>query len=196
MGKKGLRELNIPTRIILIAYSVIVLYPLFWTIITSFKTTEELYKSPWALPSAFKFDNYANALEKANIGLYFLNSVLVTVVSLVITVAVSYAAAYVLARYNFRFNSWLKKLYFGGLFIPAAFNVVPLFTLLNDIHLLDSLLGLSLTYAAKTIPYTIYLLIGFLISIPKEYEEAGSIDGYSILQKKITSGISMGGLKG
>lgn len=167
------------SRIVLILYSLVVLYPLFWTLMTSFKTTTEFYDSPWSLPSSFSFENYINALEKANLGAYFFNSILVTGLALILCNGFSYAAAYVLARFNFPFRKALQKLYMSALFIPVAFCIVPLFLLLNQMNLLDSIPGLSLAYAASSIPFTIYLLVGFLITIPKEYEEAAAIDGCS-----------------
>ncbi|WP_106766924.1 carbohydrate ABC transporter permease [Paenibacillus faecalis] len=170
---------NLLTRIVLLIYSLIVLYPLFWTLMTSFKTTTEFYDNPWSLPSSLSWENYINALDKANLGAYFFNSILVTAIALVVCNGLSFAAAYVIARFQFPFRKWLQKLYMGSLFIPVAFSIIPLFILLNNMNLLDSLIGLSLAYAASAIPFTIYLLIGFLITIPKEYEEAAAIDGCS-----------------
>lgn len=168
---------NILTRLILILYSVIVIYPLLWTVMTSFKSTTEFYANPWALPSSIKLDNYVKALETANLGGYFFNSVLVTVLSLLLANSLAFATAYVLARTSFPFRGALKKLYMSALFIPTTFSIIPLFMLLNQMNLLDSMLGLSLAYAASAIPFTVYLLIGFLVTISKEYEEAASIDG-------------------
>mgnify|MGYP001194408761 CR=1 FL=1 len=170
---------NLPTRIILLLYSVIVLFPLIWTIYTSFKTTTEFYANPWSLPKQISFENYRNAFNEANIGAYFGNSLIVTVLALIICNTFAFMAAYVIARYHFPFSKLLKRMYMAALFFPVAFVVVPLFMLLNQIHLLDSLFGLSIAYAAHSIPFTIYLLTGFLATIPHEYEEAGMIDGCS-----------------
>ncbi|MCM3339072.1 carbohydrate ABC transporter permease [Paenibacillus sp. MER TA 81-3] len=170
---------NLPVRILLLLYSLAVLYPLFWTVTTSFKTTEEFYENPWSLPSSISFANYVNAFEKASIGHYFMNSVFVTVISVTLCVFVSFMAAYAIARSKSRAMHWLRNAYMSALFIPSAFMIVPLFLLLGKIHLLDSLWGLIIVYASVNIPYTIFLLIGFMSSIPKEYEEAASIDGCS-----------------
>ena len=153
---------NLPTRIILLLYSVIVLFPLIWTIYTSFKTTTEFYANPWSLPKQISFENYRNAFNEANIGAYFGNSLIVTVLALIICNTFAFMAAYVIARYHFPFSKLLKRMYMAALFFPVAFVVVPLFMLLNQIHLLDSLFGLSIAYAADSIPFTIYLLTGFL----------------------------------
>lgn len=168
---------NVLTRFILLLYSVIVIYPLVWTVMTSFKTTTEFYDNPWSLPTSLKLDNYIKALETANLGGYFFNSVLITILSLIICNSLAFATAYALARARFPFRGLLKKMYMSALFIPATFSIIPLFMLLNKMNLLDSMAGLSLAYAASAIPFTVYLLIGFLVTISKEYEEAAAIDG-------------------
>ncbi|MBN3525606.1 carbohydrate ABC transporter permease [Paenibacillus apiarius] len=170
---------NLPIRILLLLYSVVVLYPLFWTITTSFKTTEEFYENPWSLPSTISFTNYVSAFEKASIGHYFMNSVFVPVVPVTLCVLVSFMGAYAIARAKSKAMRWLRNVYMSSLFIPSAFMIVSLFLLLGKIHLLDSLWGLAIVYVSVHIPYTIFLLIGFMSSIPREYEEADSIDGCS-----------------
>jgi len=178
LQKKGFLS-TLPTRIVLVLYSFVVLYPLVWTIYTSFKTTNEFYANPWALPKQISFDNFAKAFQEANIGHYFFNSAFVAVIALAICNTFAFAAAYAIARYTFPFSKWIKRLYMSALFFPAAFSIVPLFMLLNKLHLLDSQLGLSVAYAAASIPFTIYLLTGFLVTISKEYEEAAMMDGCS-----------------
>ncbi|WP_068777078.1 carbohydrate ABC transporter permease [Paenibacillus sp. FJAT-26967] len=170
---------NLPARVILLIYSVIVLYPLLWTVTTSFKTTNEFYENPWSMPKSFQWTNYINAFKEASIGSYFVNSVLVTLLSMAICMILSFMAAYVISRYDFKAFRWMKKMYLVALFFPVAFKIVPLFQLLGDMHLLDSLFGLVLAYSATTIPFTIFLMAGFLESISKEYEEAAMIDGCS-----------------
>ncbi|GIP39818.1 sugar ABC transporter permease [Paenibacillus sp. J31TS4] len=170
---------NWPVRILLLIYSVIVIYPLFWTVTTSFKTTNEFYDNPWSLPTSFSIANYVNAFEKANIGSYFFNSIVVTIGALAICITISFMAAYVITRYDTRWLRGLRKLYMLALFFPIAFKIVPLFMLLNQLHLLDNRFGLILVYAATSIPFTVFLMIGFLSTISKDYEEAAMIDGCS-----------------
>lgn len=169
----------LPTRILLFLYSVVVLFPLIWTFYTSFKTTNEFYDNPWTLPKQITFDNYIKAFQDANIGQYFFNSVYVAVIALILCNTFAFAASYALVRYKFFFSKVIKRVYMSALFFPAAFSIVPLFMLLNEINLLDSLFGLSIAYAASSIPFTIYLLSGFLVTISREYEEAAMIDGCS-----------------
>ncbi|CAH0120898.1 Diacetylchitobiose uptake system permease protein NgcG [Paenibacillus sp. CECT 9249] len=169
----------LPTRMILMLYSIVVLYPLIWTMYTSFKTTNEFYDSPWALPKQFYFENYVKAFTEAQIGHYFINSAVVTIVALLICNSISFAAAYAITRFRFPFSGFLRRMFMSALFFPIAFSIVPLFMLLNKLHLLDNLAGLGIAYAAHAIPFTIYLLTGFLVTIPKEYEEAAMIDGCS-----------------
>lgn len=177
IAAKGWRIL---TTLLLALYTIVVVYPLVWTVYSSFKTTEEFYASPFALPQGLSMDNYVNALARSRMAEYFVNSVVVTVLALILCNAAGFAAAYVMTRYRFRFLAVIKRFYIAGLFFPAAFSIVPLFMLLNQMHLLDSITGLSIVYAVSAIPFTIYLLSGFLASIPKDYEESATIDGCSL----------------
>lgn len=169
--------LHLPTRLALILYSVCVIYPLLWTVLASFKSSAAFYDNPFSLPTTLNWDNYVHAFEKASLGRYFANSLIVTATSVAAGNLLSYMAAFALARYRFIGASWLKRMYLSALFIPAAVGIVPAFMLLNSLHLLDSRTGLILMYTASALPFTIYLLIGFLGNIPKEYEEAAMIDG-------------------
>lgn len=166
-------------RTILIVATILVVVPLVWTILSSFKTTQEFYKSPWALPEALHFDNYINAFTKASMGSYFLNSIFVTILSLIILLVLCVPAAYVLARYKFWGSNFIKALFMGGLFIQPVYIIVPLFMLLKDLNMLDSLISISIIYAVLHLPFSIYILTGFFKSVAIDYEEAAMIDGCS-----------------
>lgn len=177
--KKKMSFGRLTIRIVLLINTVFVVLPLLWSILTSFKTSAEFYESPWKLPSSFHIENYINAMTKANMGDYFLNSIFVTALGLVLSLTFSVASAYVLSRYEFKFRKLIKNIYLIGLFLPPVFGLVPLFMLLKKIGLYDSLIGLSMVYAFTAIPYTTFILSSFFASIPKEYEEAAIIDGCS-----------------
>lgn len=164
-------------RIVLIINAICVIFPLGWTMMTSFKTSTEFYESPWVLPASINFTNYVNAFTKANMGDYFFNSIIVTILSLALSISLSLGSAYVLTRYEFFSRKLYKRVYLIGLFLPAAIRVVPLFLFIKDIGLYNSRIGLSMVYAFTTFPYTIFILSGFFGSIPKEYEEAAIVDG-------------------
>lgn len=164
-------------RLVLILFTLIVLLPILWTIITSFKTSAEFLGNPWALPSGLQWENYANAFAKANIGSYFLNSFYVTVVGIAFVLVLGVPTAYVTSRFKFRFSKVISLLFMAGLFVSQNYIVVPIFLILIQLDMLGSLTMLALVYAVCALPFSIYLLSGFLRTIPKDYEEAAQIDG-------------------
>ena len=103
--------------ILLIIFAVIVIVPVSWAFLASIKENSEFYGNPWALPQGFHWQNFADAFQKANMGAYFLNSVLVTALALIILLVVAVPAAYVLSRYSFFGKKLINALYMGGLFI-------------------------------------------------------------------------------
>jgi N-acetylglucosamine transport system permease protein len=164
-------------RIILIAQTLAVVYPLVWNVLASFKTNEEVMESPWTLPSSLNWKNYADAFTTAKIGDYMLNSVLVVALSLLFLIVTSVPTAYVLGRMRFKGRKFLSNLYMAGLFIGGVYVIVPLFMVMNHLHMLDSRFWLSAVYAANSLPFSVYLLTGFMKSIPADFEEAAMIDG-------------------
>lgn len=166
-------------RIVLIAYSIIVVFPLIWTIYTSFKTNSEFYDNPWSLPKHLNLINYVNAFQRAKMGDYFMNSIIITIVSIFFIVVLSVATAYIIVRFKSPYTKFLNAAYTGGLFVPSILTLIPLFLMLNNIHLLNTYTGLILVYIAYSLSFSIYTLIGFFKSIPKDYEEAALIDGCS-----------------
>ena len=138
---------NTLLRIILIAATILVIVPIIWTIMSSFKTTKEFYASPWALPKSFGFANYMTAFTEANMGAYFFNSILVTIIAMVLSLCLSVPASYVLARQKFFGCSFIKNLFMAGLFIQPVYIIVPLFTILEKMKLLNNLFALALVYA-------------------------------------------------
>ena len=145
-------------------------------------TTKEFYASPWALPKSFGFANYMTAFTEANMGAYFFNSILVTIIAMVLSLCLSVPASYVLARQKFFGCSFIKNLFMAGLFIQPVYIIVPLFTILEKMKLLNNLFALALVYAVLSLPFSIYIMSGFMKGIAKDYEEAAMIDGCTNLQ--------------
>ncbi|MPQ42729.1 carbohydrate ABC transporter permease [Clostridium tarantellae] len=169
-------------RVILIIGTILVLAPLAWTFLSSLKTTKEFYANPWSMPAAFHIENYINAFTKANMGAYFLNSIFVTVLALILSLCLCVPASYVLARYKFWGCGFLKNIFMAGLFIQPIYIIVPLFVILKDFKLLNNLLALAVVYAVLSLPFSIYILTGFMKGIAKDYEEAAMIDGATNIQ--------------
>lgn len=170
----------------LIALAVTVLVPVLWVILSSVKDNSEFYQSPWAFPENPDFSNFSKAWESANMGSYFLNSAVVTALSLSILFLTAVPCAYVLSRFQFKARRALKVLFMAGLFINVSYLVIPIFLMLVDINsligyplLTNNRLILAVIYAATALPFTIYLLSGYFESIPRDYEEAAALDGCS-----------------
>lgn len=162
---------------ILILWSVIVIGPMLWTLMTSFKTTREIFSSPFSLPSALNLQNYANAWTTAGIGKYFVNTVVVVGTALVIVMVLGAMCAYVLARFEFPGSKAIYYLMLAGLTFPIFLAIVPLFFTLRNLGLLNTLPGLSLTYVAFALPFTVFFLFAFFKTLPYEISEAASLDG-------------------
>lgn len=172
------------------ALAITILVPVLWVFLASIKEKSEFYGNPWALPEGFYFQNFIDAFEKAHMGDYFLNSVIVTAVALIILLVVALPAAYVLSRFEFHGNKFLNVIFMGGLFINVNYIVVPIFLMLIDADavlyewfgstfLLNNIFVVALIYAATALPFTIYLLSGYFRTLPKAYEEAAYVDGSS-----------------
>jgi len=164
-------------RVLMLAQTLIVVYPLLWNVLASFKTNAEVMESPWSLPSSLNWSNYADAFRTARIGDYLLNSALVVLLSLLLLLAAAVPTAYVLGRMRFAGRKLLANVYMAGLFIGGVYVIVPLFILMNDLHMLDNRFWLSAVYATGSLPFSVYLLTGFMKAIPADYEEAAMIDG-------------------
>ena len=172
--------------LLLLAISIIV--PVAWVFMASVKENSEFYGNPWTLPKGLYFQNFSDAFTKASMGSYMINSVIVTALALLLLLVVALPAAYVLARYKFMGGKLLNILFMAGLFINVNYIVVPIFLMLVDADkalktwigsgfFLNNLFITALVYASTALPFTIYLLSGFFVTIPKDYEEAAFVDG-------------------
>jgi N-acetylglucosamine transport system permease protein len=168
---------RVPATTFLMLWTAFTIFAFFWILVSSLKDNRELFASAWALPSALHFENYEKAWRLARIGNYFLNSVVVVSVATALIVAVSAPAAYVLSRIPFRGRELVTNGIIAGMGVPYQVLLVPLFVLLTQIHLVDTLPGLILVYVSLSLPFTIFLLTGFFRSLPSELEDAAAIDG-------------------
>lgn len=164
-------------NISLVIWSVIVIFPMVWLVYSSFKTDQEIFFEPWALPQSLQWNNFERAWVEVHIGQYFINSMKVVLPSLVLTLIVSAMAAYVLARFSFPGNRVIFYLFLAGLLFPIFMALVPLFFLARDLGMLNTFHGLILVYTAYSLPFTIFFLTGFFKTLPSELHEAALIDG-------------------
>jgi len=173
------RPLDIVIRVLLWGYAAIVLLPLAWVFITSLKTNQEFTRTPWALFADPNFINYVNAWNKANFSVYALNSVVITVIAVLITTLLACYAAYVLVRMKFFGSDALLMFFIAGLYIPLILVLPSQFVVLNSVNMVDNRFALILVYVAFSLPFSILVMSGFMKSIPVEMEEAAYIDGCS-----------------
>jgi N-acetylglucosamine transport system permease protein len=173
---------NAPYYGVLVLWSALTILIFVWVVLSSFKSNVEVFGSPWSLPAA-PIDsishNYATAWSTSHLGLYFTNSVIVSIASVVLVVFISAPAAYALSRIDFPGKGVVTYYFLAGLGLPLQLVLIPLYVLLNQLHILDTLQGLIMAYIGVSIPFTILLLTGFFRTLPTELEEAGAIDGAS-----------------
>ena len=167
---------------VLLLNAFIMVYPLFVMVISSFKTNAEIFTSPFALPHSFSLANAEKVWTDTNFVRYLANSIGVTGASIVLIVVFSTMAAYAIARYEFRGNALMLMFFLSGMTVPLKLAIIPLFIQLDTLHLIDSYAGLVLVYVAMGIPSAVFIMTGFLRSLPRELEEAPRIDGASELQ--------------
>ena len=168
----------------MIVFAISIIVPVAWVFLSSVKSQLDLVGDPWSMPTQFLCSNFVDAMEKARMGEYFINSVFVTVLGLIFLLVLALPASYVLARYPFKGKKFFNALFMAGLFVNVNYIVLPIYLMLFQA---DQLLGvevflnnkvmLALVNAATSLPFTIYLLSGYFKTLPKAYEEAALIDG-------------------
>ena len=163
---KGDRVYKVFIYVVLIAIAITIIVPVAWVFMASIKENSEFYQNPWALPAGFYWQNFVDAWQKASMGSYMLNSVLVTALALVILIVVALPAAYCLSRFKFKSRNFLNVCFMAGLFINVNYIVVPIFLMLRDGDtwlrsvfgegfLLNNIFVLAVVYAATALPFTI-----------------------------------------
>ncbi|MFF2157115.1 carbohydrate ABC transporter permease [Paenibacillus chitinolyticus] len=172
---------RIVVNLLLIVWAIMVLYPLVWTVLGSLKDNQQFFQgNPWDLPQIpLLFSNFSYVWDKYQFGGYFMNSIIVTVVSVLAGLILSAMTAYILARFAFKGSGVLYYVYIASMMIPMFLGMIPLFFLMSDMGLTNSLLGLIIVYTVSTIPFSVFVLVGFFKTLPSEIEEAAMMDGAS-----------------
>ncbi|GAC1621766.1 MAG: carbohydrate ABC transporter permease [Ktedonobacteraceae bacterium] len=182
--RNTVREITTRTIIYVTALVVLVLqfFPLLWALLTSLMTPQETTSVPATLlPMHPTFVSYVEAL-RGNIGHYYINSTIVSVVSTIITMLLATLAAYAFARLHFRFKTALLLFVLFFSLFPPLVQVIPIYQVLLTLHLLNTWGGLILPYSIFGLPLAVLVLIAFFQDIPPELEEAGIVDGLSRFQ--------------
>lgn len=163
--------------IVLGVYAVLVIVPLLVVLFGSFKTSAGLFASPFGVPTDWQGSNYTKIVGESGLGVAFRNSVIVTGLSVPITLFLASLASYGIARTT----GWKSGLLFGfivlGMAVPAQANMIPQYVQFETFGLTDSLLGLVLINVVVTMPIAVFIMTGFLKTLPKELFEAAAVDG-------------------
>ncbi|CQR54433.1 carbohydrate ABC transporter permease [Paenibacillus riograndensis] len=163
-------------------FAIMNIIPIFWMIVNSFKEEQEYAANPFSFPATLHFSNYTKAWEVANMNIYFLNSLLITFVSLLVTVLLGSLAAYFLARFTFRLRGFTYALFLLGMLVPIHATLIPIFLIMQKLSLIDTYLSLILPYTAFHLSLTVFILEGFMRGFPKDLEESGIMDGAGVFR--------------
>lgn len=172
----------IPNYLVLSLLAAFSIIPITLLFLSSFKTTLEIQKNPFGLPDSLSLSNYVGAWVNGDFRTTMVNTTILTSGTILLVLIIGGLAAYSLARFQFSGSSILSVYLLVGTSVPALLFMVPLYFMWARLGLINSLPGMIIIYAALYSPFATYLLRSFLVSIPKDYDEAARIDGASELQ--------------
>jgi raffinose/stachyose/melibiose transport system permease protein len=173
LGRDGL------IQIILVGSTVVMLAPIVIMIFSAFKSTPEIFKSPFGLPDFTNIGNFTKIWTQTNFVRYLLNSFVVTGASMALILTLGTMAAYAIARYEFFGATFILMFFLAGLTLPLKLAIIPLFMLMRDLGVLNTQFALILVYTAMGLPSTVFIMTGFIRTLPNELEDAARMDGAS-----------------
>jgi raffinose/stachyose/melibiose transport system permease protein len=173
-------------KIVLYSFIIIMAFlfiePMIFTLISSFKGNTEIFGSPFSLPEVFRFENYVIAWQEANMSRYFLNSILISMSTVIVLAVVSSMASFALSRFNLRVNKFLALFFLLGMMIPMHTVLVPVAYIIGAFGLKNNLVALVLLYVAFSLSFSILVLSRFMKGISASLEEAAIMDGANYFQ--------------
>jgi raffinose/stachyose/melibiose transport system permease protein len=162
--------------------AIVTAYPIWWLLTVSLKTREDYVAHPFSVPTHVVIDNFAGILVDGILLRFFLNSVIVTAVSVIIVALISTMAGYAIARFQFRGRNVLLLAFLLTNMIPVTMLIIPLFLILRWMHLLGGYTSLVISYVTFTMGLAVFLTRGFFRTVPQAFVDAGRLDGCSELQ--------------
>ena len=178
MKGRRLKPMDILGRVTLLIFFIFAMFPIYWMLITSFKPQAETFRLiPTFFPERFTSEAYVRLFIKTGFVHSLINSVVVSVSVSVFTIVLAFPCAYALARCRFKGRGIVSQGILVTYLMPAAVLFIPFYTLLARLNLTNNLWGLILIYPTKTLPYAVWILTPFIVSVPKELDEAGLVDG-------------------
>ncbi|HEY86216.1 MAG TPA: carbohydrate ABC transporter permease [Chloroflexi bacterium] len=168
-------------HIVLFGYTLIALFPIVLILMNSFKTRKAIFKAPLMPPTltTFSLEGYQTVFERSNFQWYFVNSLIITVVTIILVLFLGAMAAYALSEYKFPGNTFMALYLALGIMIPIRLGTISILRLVVAMGLIDTLTALILVYTAQGLPLTIFVLQQFMSQVPRELKEAARIDGAS-----------------
>jgi multiple sugar transport system permease protein len=188
VGSAGVAQTRrrLPTLSVAVSYMLaivaacIVIYPIFWLLMTSLKANTEIYRAPLRIiPSRFQFDTYHEIFTSTPVLRYLANSLLYATGGSLVTIALTVLTAYGISRYTFRYKWLLLAALLAVQLVPNLVRVIPVYIMMTNLKLTDSWYGIVALYGAGGIAYGTWFLKGFVDAVPKELDEAAWIDGAS-----------------
>lgn len=180
IGRKSGRLL---CNLLLLLFSFTCVFPIIWLFYSSFKTQSEFMQSSTALPKAITFENYFSVFEQTKMGLYMMNSVRNTIISVVLIILLSFLAGYAISRFKFRGRKFVYNYFVMGMLIPLHALLIPLYTQFKQMGLTNQWYTLLLPYIGFGLPISIMLIESYISTVPVELEEAAQIDGCSFFRR-------------
>jgi len=168
--------------VIAVVLALVSLGPLLYMLSLSFQPNGGLLGATVLIPTHPTIQNYVQAWTENSFSHYFVNSLFVAIATVAITVVFASLAAFAFARYKFPLKQLIFYIFLASLAVPNLLLLIPQFLLMDRLHLLNSLVGLTLLYVASNLPFTIFLLRGFFEAIPREYEESFRLEGAGTLR--------------
>jgi ABC-type glycerol-3-phosphate transport system permease component len=176
-GRRRVSWARVPGAALIWLFVAFCAFTFLFILLSSLKSSYNVLNHPFRLPTELKFANWSKAWHDGGFGPAFVNSVLVVVVAAAGTVLLASPAAYVLGRNQNRLSGGVSMYFVLGLGIPMQIIVLPLYSIMAKMHLIDNLAGLIVLYIVVNLPFTVYLLMSFFASLPGELEEAAALDG-------------------
>lgn len=172
--------LRVLGKILLVTFAVAIIAPLLIVLFTIFKTNNEFYMNPVSLPKHVVWDNILGLFQKQTMLKYFWNSAIVTISTVIVELILASGIGYAIMRYGkHKIGIVIFALFSLGLMIPSQVNMIPIYSLIRDLSLSNSHFGLILVTISILMPLTVFMLTGFIKTLPREIIEAGEIDGAS-----------------
>lgn len=170
-------SLDLLIQIVLIANTLVMLGPIVIMVFSAFKNNIQIFQSPFAIPDFTNLANLTRIWTETNFLAYFTNSIVVTSVSMFLILTLGTMAAYAIARYRFTGSGFILMFFVAGLTLPLKLAIIPLFILMRDLGILNSHAALIVIYVATGLPTTVFIMTGFIRTLPSELEDAARMDG-------------------